>query len=82
MPDKPQSMRVASDLIARCDLRLNALRKGGRAEVLKKAHALWIRDAKALWLDMHAADQQKVKDARLALEAAFAEAEKAPVRDV
>lgn len=79
---RPQSARVASDLIARCDLRLNALRKGGRAEVLKKAHALWIRDAKALWPDMHAADQQKVKNARLVLEAAFADAEKALARDV
>lgn len=73
MNAKPQSARVALDLIARCDLRLVALRKGGRAEVLKKAHALWLRDAKALWLDMCAADQQKVKDARLELEAALAE---------
>lgn len=70
---RPQSARVASDLIARCDLRLVALRKGGRAEVLKKAHALWIRDAKALWLDMNGVDQQKVKDARLELEAELAE---------
>lgn len=76
MPDRPQSARVASDLIARCDLRLSALRKGGRTEVLKKAHTLWVRDAKALWPHMHGADQQKVKDARLALEAAFAEYER------
>jgi len=75
--DKSQSARVASDLVARCELRLGALLKGGRAEVLKKAHALWVRDAKALWVHMRAADQQKVKDARLALEAAFADAEAA-----
>jgi len=73
MPARPQSGRVASDLIARCTLRLTALRKGGRAEVLKKAHALWLRDAKALWPDMDGSDQVRVKAARLELEAALDE---------
>jgi len=71
------SARVAADLILRCTLRRRALELGGRVEVLRKAHALWVRDAKALWADLRGVDQQKIKDARLALEAAFEQAEAA-----
>ena len=67
--------RVAANLIARCELRLAALRRGGRPEILRKAHELWKRDARAQWKDMTLADQGRTNKARLDLEAGLAEAE-------
>lgn len=68
MPDQIISTRLANNLVARAQLKTDAIRRGSASlPAMVTDHDVWRADARAAWRQLFQADRDRVTKAQTAL---------------